>query len=89
MNNTAITHKGDITAIRIFDTELHFWFRSPTGDECDSGIMTMPCLNKEQATAIAQRYGALLGIDPQFVRCWEDSYWGVKGATRPLPSSQV
>lgn len=79
-------HKGDITAIRILDTELHFWFRSPTGsDECDAGIMTMPCLNKEQATAIAQRYGTLLGIDPQFVRCWEDSYWGVDGATLPLP----
>ncbi len=82
---TITTHKGDITAIRILDTELHFWFRSPTGDESDSGIMTMPCLNKEQATAIAQRYGALLGIDPQFVRCWEDSYWGVAEATRPLP----
>jgi hypothetical protein len=78
--------KGDITAIRILDTELHFWFRSPTGsDECDSGIMTMPCINKEQATAIAQRYGTLLGLDPQFVRCWEDSYWEVDGATRPLP----
>lgn len=72
MNNTPTIHKGDITAIRIFDTALYFYFRSPTGDSSDTGVMTMPCLNKEQATAIAQRYGALLGIPSQFVCCWED-----------------
>lgn len=70
---TMTTHKGDVVAIRIFDTAIDIYFRSPTGDSSDSGILTMPCLNKEQATAIAQRWGTAFGVDPQFICCWEDS----------------
>jgi hypothetical protein len=64
--------KGDITAIRIFDTELHFFFKSPTGDSTDTGTLIMPCLNKAQATEIALRYGVMLGLPASHTICWED-----------------
>ena len=64
--------KGDIIAIRIFDKELHFFFKSPTGDSTDKGNWIMPCLNKTQATEIALRYGAMLGLPASHTICWED-----------------
>jgi hypothetical protein len=64
--------KGDITAIRILDKELHFFFKSPTGDSTDTGNWIMPCLNKAQATEIALRYGSLLGLPASHTICWED-----------------
>jgi hypothetical protein len=64
--------KGDITAIRILDKELHFFFKSPTGDSTDTGNWIMPCLNKTQATEIALRFGAMLGLPASHTICWED-----------------
>lgn len=65
MEATAI-HKGDIVAVQAVDNEVWFHHQSPTGDSSDYSVMTMTCLNYQQALVIANWWGEKLGLDPQF-----------------------
>jgi hypothetical protein len=66
MNNTTITHKGDIVAVQAVDKEIWFHYQSPTGGQTDFSLMVMPCLSNEQAIVVARFWGEKLGLDPQF-----------------------
>lgn len=73
-SQSPVVYKGDIIGAFVVEhamsefgvsTEwaVRIWFQSPTGDASDVLTRDLPCLSREQASLIAERYNQLVGLD--------------------------
>lgn len=73
-SQSTVVYKGDIIGASVVESEMtefgvrtewvvRLWFQSPTGDSSDSLVRDLPCLSKEQAEQIAERYNQAVGLD--------------------------
>jgi hypothetical protein len=73
-SQSTVVYKGDIIGAFVAqcamtefgvqtDWVVRLWFQSPTGDLSDVIVRDLPCLSREQAEQIAERYNQAVGLD--------------------------
>lgn len=58
--------KGSYRGYMLYGNIIELWFSSPTGDESDSVIFKMQCVDSEQAAQIARMHHQVWGYDKSY-----------------------
>lgn len=63
MTTTSTKHyKGTPKAVITVGDLVEVWISSPTGDSSDTHIITIPCVDNAQATALAEKWLSVWGL---------------------------